>query len=95
LPAAVRKGDPNSGGGTVTGPCAPTVFVNGLPISVPGDSVTPHTCCGAPGCDPHCSAVTQGGSPTVFAEGKPVIRIGDTDSCGHVRNAGSPDVMVA
>lgn len=95
MAAAERKGDANSAGGVITGPCAPTVLINGQPASVPGDSVTPHPCCGAPGCGAHCSATTTGGSPTVFAEGKPVIRKGDPDSCGHPRQTASPNVFVA
>ena len=94
MPLVVRKGDANSAGGTVTGPCAPTVLTNNRPTSLPGDSVTPHPCCGVPGCAPHCSAVTTGGSSTVIAEGKPVQYIGCSDSCGHPRVTGSPNVIV-
>lgn len=94
MPAIVRRGDANSAGGVVTGPCAPSVLVNGRPVSVPGDNVTPHPCCGRRGCGSHCSAKTKGGSGTVFAEGRPVILVGNTDTCGHGRIMGSPDVFV-
>lgn len=94
MPAVVRRGDANSAGGVVTGPCAPSVLVNGRPVSVPGDGVTPHPCCGRRGCGAHCSAKTKGGSSTVFAEGKPVILVGNSDTCGHSRSMGSPDVFV-
>ena len=94
MPKAERKGDANTAGGVITGPCAPSVLINGRPASVPGDSVTPHPCCGRPGCGAHCGARTTGGSPTVFAEGKPVIRKGDSDTCGHARSTSSPDVFV-
>jgi len=91
---AVRQGDANSAGGIAT-TGASTVFVNGRPLVYPGINVTPHPCCGSPGCGIHCAAVTTGGSSTVFVEGKPVLRANsDSDSCGHVRATGSPDVFV-
>ena len=94
MPSVVRRGDPNSAGGVVTGPCAPSVQVNGRPVSVPADGVTPHPCCGLPGCFRHCIARTTIGSGRVFAEGKPVIYVGSPDSCGHARALGSVDVIV-
>lgn len=90
----VRRGDVNSAGG-VAMQGAGSVFANGRPIVYPGVSVSAHPCCGRKGCNKHCSASTTGGSPSVFVEGKKVIRVGDSDSCGHSRASGSPDVMVA
>lgn len=94
MPSVVRRGDPNSAGGVVTGPCAPSVTVNGRPVSLPGDGVTPHPCCGLPGCFKHCVARTSGGSSSVYAEGKPVIYVGCVDTCGHPRALGSNNVNV-
>lgn len=94
MPSVVRRGDPNSAGGAVTGPCAPSVIVNGRPVSVPGDTVTPHPCCGLPGCAIHCAAKTRGGSSSVIVEGKAVQYVGCVDSCGHARALGSMDVIV-
>ena len=62
---------------------------------VPGTSVSPHPCCGQDGCGAHCSAVTSGGSGTVRAGGRPVIRDGDTDTCGDARVGGSSTVRAA
>ena len=90
----MRQGDVNSAGGVAT-MGASTVLVNGRPLVYPGVSVTPHPCCGSPGCGIHCSASTSGGSSTVFVEGKPVIRVGDSDTCGHARAQGSPNVYIA
>lgn len=92
MPNTQRQGDANSAGGVaVSG--VPTVRVNGRPVVVPGISVTPHPCCGAPGCGIHCSAVTAGGSGNVRAGNRPVIRTGvDVDTCGHPRAGGSGDV---
>jgi len=95
MPNVSRRTDRNTAGGSITGPCSPNVFINGLNVSLPNDSVTPHPCCGSDGCGAHCSAKTTGGSPTVFANGQPVIRISDTDTCGHGRGGSfSPDVFV-
>jgi uncharacterized Zn-binding protein involved in type VI secretion len=92
MPAVQRQGDANAAGGVATSG-VPTVRVNGRLIVVPGISVTPHPCCGQPGCAIHCSAVTVGGSGSVRAGGKPVIRTSaDSDTCGHPRAGGSPNV---
>ena len=94
MPAIVRVGDQNSAGGVAT-LGVPNVLVNGRPVVPPGSPVTPHPCCGAPGCGIHCSANTAGGSPTVFAGGLPIIRLGvDVDTCGHPRAQGSPDTFI-
>ena len=94
MPAVQRQGDPNGSGGINTSGVA-SVRVNGRPIVVPGISVTPHPCCGQNGCGIHCSAVTSGGSGSVRAGGNPVIRDGDSDTCGHSRTAGSATVRAA
>lgn len=93
MPAVVRKGDANSAGGIATSGSA-DVLVNGRGVVPPGTSVTPHPCCGAPGCGIHCAASTSGGSATVFANGKPIILVGDSDTCGHPRAQGSPNVFI-
>jgi hypothetical protein len=94
LPLIVRKTDYNTAGGVVTGPCAPTVIACNQPVSVPNDAVTPHPCCGSDGCGIHCSAKTQGGTSRVIAEGKKVIYVGESDTCGHTRKSGGPTVFV-
>lgn len=94
MPSAQRVGDPNTAGGIVTSGIA-SVRVNGRAIVVPSQPVTPHPCCGQPGCGIHCSAVTQGGSSTVRAGGLPIIRTAvDIDTCGHPRAGGSGDVRI-
>jgi uncharacterized Zn-binding protein involved in type VI secretion len=95
MPAVQRLGDPNAAGGIVTGG-DPTVRVNGRAIAVPGLAVSAHPPCGAPGQGAHCAASTTGGSGTVRAGGKPILRTGqDVDSCGHIRLGGSPDVRTS
>ena len=94
MPNVQRLGDPNTAGGIITSGVA-SVRVNGRPIVIPGRPVTPHPCCGEPGCGIHCSAVTSMGSSNVRAANAPVIRTGvDLDTCGHARAGGSPNVRV-
>lgn len=89
-----RKGDANGAGGVITGGVS-SVRVNGRPIATVGLGVSPHPCCGRPGCSKHCSAKTSGGSSSVRANGRPVSLTGNSDSCGHSRAGGSPDVRAA
>lgn len=82
-----RKGDANNGGGKLlTG--AKTVFANGIAVAVHLSDLSPH----GPG--PHAKSKTTDGSPTVFADGKPVVRVGSGNTCGHKIVQGSPDVNV-
>lgn len=94
MPQVVRRGDPNSAGGLAGGNVASTVLVNGRPVVLPGAAVTPHPCCGLPGCAVHCAAVTTRGSSKVYAEGRPIVYVGSPDSCGHTRARGSRDVII-
>jgi uncharacterized Zn-binding protein involved in type VI secretion len=94
MAAAQRVGDTNSAGGVAQGGIS-SVRINGRPIIVSGNPVTPHPCCGRRGCPPiHCSATTSGGSGTVKAGGISIIRTGDVDTCGHPRSGGSGDVNI-
>ena len=72
--------------GTILGPGAPTVKTEGQSTSVINDSVSPH------GDPPHVSATIVSASSTVFAEGKPVSRIGDSMDFGALFQ-GSPNVF--
>ncbi len=89
-----RLGDCNGAGGCITSIPQGSVFANGILVSVDGSIGTSHPPCHwAP---IHCAGawVTTSGGPTVFAEGIPVNKIGDSDSCGHARAAGSPNVFM-
>lgn len=92
----VRAGDANGAGGIVTPAlCAKTVFAQFRPVALPGAGVTPHPCCGARGCGMHCVArVTTSGAGRVIVEGRPVVVVGDIDTCGHPRVTGSLTVIV-
>ena len=90
MPAIVRLGDINDGGGAITSTPNSSVFADGLLIAVDGSKGTGH----GPGA--HAGEVwqTANGSSTVFVEGIGVNRVGDTDTCGHKRANGSPTIIV-
>lgn len=89
-----RVGDQNAAGGIIlTGDNS--VLINGRPVAVLSSPVTPHPCCGAMGCPPiHCAATTNTNKYDILVNGKPVIVVGDNDTCGHTRISGSTDVLV-
>jgi uncharacterized Zn-binding protein involved in type VI secretion len=93
MTGVVRQGDANVLGGVCLNGVA-SVLVNGRPVAVPAMIVTPHPTCGTPGGFMHCIAVTKGGNRTVLAEGKPIIIVGESDTCGHSRATGSTDVKI-
>jgi len=86
-----RFQDPNTAGGYVVSIPQGTVYVNGLLASVDGSLVSPDAECHDN--NVHCSPDTANGGPTVFVEGIPLNKAGDLDTCGHPRDAGSPDVF--
>jgi uncharacterized Zn-binding protein involved in type VI secretion len=82
-----RKGDANAAGGKIIRG-ASTVFANGIEVGLHVSDITPH------GKDKHKAAKTTEGSPTVFADGVAVLRVGSGNDCGHKITEGSPDVFV-
>lgn len=85
MPGISRVGQ-DSAGGIITGSGASSVYVNDKNISLINDSVTPH----APPKSPHtASPKIVSASSTVFANGKPVVRQGDSASCGHTTSGSS------
>ena len=92
-PGVQRVGDFNSKGGIALGPGHNNVLINGRPALKPNTPFTPHI-----GCNPkfpiHCVGVVgiMGGSPSVRANGIPLVTDGDKDSCMDARQGGSPNV---
>ena len=86
-----RMGDTNEPGGQIMRG-AETVFANGIKVGLHISQITPHAPWGKPH-PPHDAARTTDGSPTVFAEGSPVLRGGSGNTCGHRIVQGSPDVF--
>jgi len=89
MPKLSRVGDTNQPGGAITRG-ASTVLCNGIKVGLHVSPITPH----APWGSPHDAAVTTDGSPTVFAENAPVLRVGSGNSCGHSIIQGSSNVFV-
>lgn len=87
-----RLGDTNQPGGKIMRG-ANTVFANGIPVGLHVSQITPHAPWGRRH-PPHNAATTTQGSPSVFCEGVPVLRVGSGNSCGHSIVQGSPDVFV-
>ena len=85
-----RVGDQNEVGGAIMRG-AGTVFANGIKVGLHVSMITPHSPGGKPH-PPHEAAMTTAGSPTVFAEGCPVLRVGSGNTCGHSIVQGSKDV---
>ena len=94
MPLVVRVGDINSAGGQAIAGHS-NILVNYIPAAIQGSPVTPHPCCGAPGCGIHCAAnAACTGKPTVLMNGIPTLQTGDVDTCGHVRATGSNNTIV-
>ena len=107
-----RVGDLNWAGGIALGPGHADVLINGRPALIPATPFTPHLwcspkapqhCVGLVGVIPGgivggtIKAVTTGKiGGSVFANGIPLVKDGDGDSClTHTRIFGSPDVKAA
>jgi len=88
MPNLSRVGDTNQAGGKIVRG-ANTVFANGIKVGLHVSPITPH-----PKGKQHTAAKTTSGSPTVFCEGVPVLKVGSGNSCGHSIIKGSPDIFV-
>ena len=71
-------------GGPISGPCAPTVLIGGMPAAVVGDIAV---CVGPP------DSLVKG-SATVNIMGRPAVRVGDTTAHGGAVVVGCPTVMI-
>jgi len=87
-----RQGDRNQAGGQIVRG-AGTVYANNIKVGLHISQISPHNPWGKPH-PPHRSASTTDGSPTVFAENCPVLRVGSGNTCGHRIAEGSADVNV-
>lgn len=92
MPNLSRKGDANTTGGTIMRG-AKTVFANGIPVGLHTSQITPHSPWGKKPHPPHKAAKTTEGSPSVFCEGDPVLRVGSGNTCGHKITEGSENVF--
>ena len=83
----VRLGDVNSHPASVVGVKALRTLSNGLPSATAGDVVVPHDS------KPTHFAVTTSTNPRVLIQGVPVTRVGDPDTCFHIRITGAINVL--
>lgn len=94
IPPVTRLGDYCTGHGCwpprPSSGASPNVFCNSIPVHRDTDSWAPHTCPLIP--ETHAS-VLAAGSPTVFANGLQVGRIGDPVACGSSVATGSGNVF--
>ena len=86
-----RQGDANQTGGKIIRG-AGTVFCNNIAVGLHVSSITAHAPWGPPH-PPHAAPTTTEGSPTVYAENCPVLRVGSGNTCGHSIIEGSSDVF--
>ena len=88
MPGIARRGK-DKARGVIIGPSAKTVFANGLPVSLLGDTVAPH------GKPPHTRpSLVSNPSPSVVVENINVAKQGTLASCGHPVEPASPNVIV-
>jgi uncharacterized Zn-binding protein involved in type VI secretion len=92
MAALSRKGDTNQEGGQIIRG-ADTVFANGIAVGLHVSKISSHAPWGRPH-PPHDAPTTTDGSPTVFAEGSAVLRIGSGNTCGHSIVQGSENIYV-
>ncbi len=85
MPGIARVGV-DAAGSTIVGALVPSVLIDGNPVAVVGAQVSGH------GRRAHSGPTMASGSSTVFANGIPVCREGDSATCGHP-TSGSPDVF--
>lgn len=94
MPSAARLGDSCTGHGCwpprANASASIDVLINGRGAFRVGDGWLPHTCPSIP--ETHAST-QAGGSPTVFVNGKPLARVGDSVACGGSVATGSGDVL--
>ena len=94
MPSVTRLGDLSTGHGsyipTNTTSASSNVFVNGIGVVKVGDSYAPH---GSPSPSPAHGRSASGGSGSVYVNGQPIHRIGDSISCGDTSAQGSSNVF--
>lgn len=96
MPAVVRKGDSLSTGHACTavttlgGANQGSVYANGILVAVVGAPTVSHPAPPVPPCPPHVANLNAG-SGTVFVEGIPLGRVGDSADAGAMIS-GSPNV---
>ena len=72
--------DADTAGGDISASAGgAAVYVEGLLVAVNGDGVAPHV----PLVPPHISASMIASSNNVYSGGIPIVRLGNSATCGH------------
>lgn len=88
MPGIARKGK-DKAQGSITGPSATTVYADGVPVALMGDTVAQH------GKSPHTNpTLTSNPAQKVLADGKKPAKAGTMASCKHSVTPGSSTVIV-
>lgn len=85
MPAICRVGDTNGVGGKLTEGSS-TVLLDGLPIALHPNTITPHQPWPRKQHYPqhhHDAKTVAGYSTSLMVEGKPVVLVGTSTTCGH------------
>lgn len=88
-----RIGDSNTTGGKIMHG-ASKVYAEGILVGTHVSQITPHAPWSKKAHGPHKAAKTTEGSPKVFVEGKPALRVGSGNTCGHKIIQGASKVYV-
>ena len=96
MPAVSRLGDNSTGHGCfpptpIVVDVSGNIFVNSIACATVGSKHSTHSC--GLSVHPTSSRNVSKGSPTVFCNGKPMARIGDTVACGDAVGQGSGNVF--
>ena len=91
MPIIAVDGNPNTAGAGNIRATAQRTFITGLRVARLGDPAFPDAKCNS---NPHCFPIPAVASTTVFAEGKPIHRVGDLRLCGDLTVVGVPTVFV-
>lgn len=81
--------DVHQAGGTIVGRRQTRSRIDGSLVSVVGDDVASHAPC--PVIPVHCAATMAVGSARTRIDGIPIVRSGDTATCGHAANGLATD----
>lgn len=97
MAAASRKGDLSAGHGcfpptACIDAVATKTYINGILAQKQSSKFISHRC--GKVVHPTSGRATTSGSGTVFIEGSPAIRIGDSIACGDTVGQGSPNVQI-
>lgn len=95
MPAAARKGDPDTSDGSISSGVSDDVIINSQGAAMLGSVETSHAPYSPSSAHkPHEAATITSASSTVIVNGQGMAFAGSDLSCGHAIASGSPDVEI-